>query len=271
MDQNWTDKIVIVTGGGGGMGQAAAKRFAEAGAKTFVFGRTLESLQESAAISPLIVPVVCDVADAASVAAALETVLQQGGTPHALIHTAGINTPDRFMAHADPARIASGDTWQKVMDINVLGVVNMIQAVARPMAANGGGKIVVVSSTAGHGFDSYAGVPYTASKWAVHGLLFTARAQLNAQGIVLSEYAPGEANTPIVDKRPVLPTPEHRGAMIQTGDCADALFFIASQAHSMSVIQLPAYQPFGGMPPVITAPWLAGLNITPAATTTHRP
>jgi NAD(P)-dependent dehydrogenase (short-subunit alcohol dehydrogenase family) len=262
MHQNWTDQIVIVTGGGGGMGQAAAKRFAEAGAKTFVFGRTLESLQESASFSPNIVPVVCDVADAASIGSAMEVVLTHG-VPNVLIHTAGINTPDRFMAHGDPGRIASLETWQKVMDINVLGVVNMIQAVAKPMAANGGGKIVVVSSTAGHGFDSYAGVPYTASKWAVHGLLFTARAQLNAHGIVLSEYAPGEANTPIVDKRPVLPNPEHRAAMIQTTDCAEALFFIASQAHSMSIIQLPAYQPFGGMPPVISAPWLAGLEIKP--------
>jgi NAD(P)-dependent dehydrogenase (short-subunit alcohol dehydrogenase family) len=262
MHQNWTDQIVIVTGGGGGMGQAAAKRFAEAGAKTFVFGRTLESLQESASFSPNIVPVVCDVADAASIGSAMEVVLTHGA-PNVLIHTAGINTPDRFMAHGDPGRIASLETWQKVMDINVLGVVNMIQAVAKPMAANGGGKIVVVSSTAGHGFDSYAGVPYTASKWAVHGLLFTARAQLNAHGIVLSEYAPGEANTPIVDKRPVLPNPEHRAAMIQTTDCAEALFFIASQAHSMSIIQLPAYQPFGGMPPVISAPWLAGLEIKP--------
>jgi NAD(P)-dependent dehydrogenase (short-subunit alcohol dehydrogenase family) len=262
MDSLWTDKIVIVTGGAGGMGQAAAKRFAEAGAQTFIFGRTLESLQEAAALSPRIVPVVCDVSDSISVGTAMAQVLAHGA-PHVLIHTAGINTPDRFMAHADPARIASAETWQRVMDINVLGVVNMIQAVTQPMAANGGGKIVVVSSTAGHGFDSYAGVPYTASKWAVHGLLFTARAQLSAQGIVLSEYAPGEANTPIVDKRPVLPTPEHRVAMIQTADCAQALFFIASQAHSMSIIQLPAYQPFGGMPPAISAPWLAGLSIKP--------
>lgn len=263
MEQHWTDQIVIVTGGGGGMGQAAAKRFAEAGAKTFVFGRTLESLQESARLSSNIVPVVCDVADADSIGSAMAIVLKEG-IPNVLIHTAGINTPDRFMAHGDPGRIASLETWQKVMDINVMGVVNMIQAVAKPMAANGGGKIVVVSSTAGHGFDSYAGVPYTASKWAVHGLLFTARAQLNAHGIVLSEYAPGEANTPIVDKRPVLPNPEHRAAMIQTTDCAEALFFIASQAHSVSMIQLPAYQPFGGMPPVIPAPWLAGLEIKTA-------
>jgi NADP-dependent 3-hydroxy acid dehydrogenase YdfG len=262
MDQTWNEKIVIVTGGGGGMGQAAAKRFAEAGAKAFIFGRTLESLQESAALSPNIIPVVCDVADATSVASAMITVLKIG-TPDALIHTAGINTPDRFMAHADPARIASAETWQKVMDINVLGVVNMIQAVAKPMAANGGGRIVVVSSTAGHGYDSYAGVPYTASKWAVHGLLFTARMQLNAQGVILSEYAPGEALTPLVKLRPVQPGEDHKAKMISTADCADTLFFIASQPHSMSVIQLPGYQPFGGMPPPITAPWLEGLQIGP--------
>lgn len=263
MNQTWTDKIVIVTGGGGGMGQAAALRFAEAGARTFVFGRTLQSLEDCAALSPNIIPVVCDVAESASVADAMKDVLS-AGPPDVLIHTAGINTPDRFMAHSDPARITSEANWRKVIDINVLGVVHMIQAVSAPMAANGGGRIVVVSSTAGHGFDSYAGVPYTASKWAVHGLLFTARTQLSGSGIVLSEYAPGEANTPIVDKRPVLPTDEHRGAMIQTEDCADTLFFMAGQAHSMCVVQLPAYQPFGGMPPQISAPWLDGLEIKPA-------
>jgi len=49
--------------------------------------------------------------------------------------------------------------------------------------------------------------------------------------------------------------------MIQTDDCGDALFFIGSQPHSMSMIQLPIYQPFGGMPPEISAPWLAGLGL----------
>ena len=255
---------MIVTGGGGGMGQAAAKRFADAGAKTFVFGRTLESLQESAALSANIIPVVCDVAEGASVAAAMETVLKTG-VPHALIHTAGINTPDRFMAHADSTRIASEESWRKVMEINVIGVANMIQAVSKPMAANGGGRIVVVSSTAGHGYDSFAGVPYTASKWAVHGMLFTARMQLNAHGIVVYEYAPGEADTPLVKKRPVQPSAKHKEAMITCEDCADAMFFIASQPHSMSIVQLPAYQPFGGMPPQITLPWLDAFEIKPKA------
>ena len=200
-------------------------------------------------------PVVCDVADADSVASALDSVLEQGA-PDALIHTAGINMPDRSMAHEDESKIAGEASWKSVLDVNVHGVANMIRAVSRPMAEKGGGRIVVVSSTAGHGFDSYAGVPYTASKWAVHGLLFTARAQLNKQGIVLSEYAPGEANTPIVENRPVLPGEEHRKAMIQCEECGDALFFIASQPHSIGMIQLPAYQPFGGMPPEIPAPWL---------------
>ena len=262
MTTDWTEKNVIITGGGGGMGQAAAKAFAEAGARTFVLGRSLDSLEETARLSENIIPIAADVAETASIASAMETILEHG-PPDVLIHTAGINTPDRFMGHEDPSKLASEEAWQCVMDINVLGVVNMIRAVTESMAKNGGGKIVVVSSTAGHGFDSFAGVPYTASKWAVHGLLFTARPQLAAQNIVVSEYAPGEANTPIVENRPVLPTEEHRSAMIQTNDCADTLFFIASQAHSMSVIQLPAYQPFGGMPPEIPAPWLGGLDIGP--------
>lgn len=263
MIQDWTDKIVIITGGGGGMGQATASRFADAGAITFVLGRTLESLQDCAAYSDRLRPVVCDVADTSSVASAMETVLE-AGVPTALIHTAGINTPDRFMAHGDSSKIASEESWRSVLDVNVMGVVNMIQAVSKPMAENGGGRIVVVSSTAGHGFDSFAGVPYTASKWAVHGLLFTARAQLSASGIVLSEYAPGEALTPLVEKRPVKVAEEHRQAMIQTEDCANSLFFIASQDHCMGVIQLPTYQPFGGMPPEIPAPWLSGLDINAA-------
>ena len=262
MQSDWNEKIVIVTGGGGGMGQAAAKRFADAGAKTFVLGRTLESLEETAALSENILAVPCDVADTASIETALKSILEHGA-PDVLIHTAGINTADRFLAHPDPEKIASEESWKRVMDINVLGVVNMLQAVSKPMAENGGGKIVVVSSTAGHGFDSFAGVPYTASKWAVHGLLFTARQQLSAHGIVVSEYAPGEANTPLVEKRPVLPTEAHRDAMIQCEDCGDALFFIASQDHGVSLLQLPIYQPFGGMPPEIPAPWLPGLDITP--------
>lgn len=242
------------------MGAAAALRFAKAGARTYILGRTEAALADTASQSEALVPVVCDVANSESVAAAMETILADA-PPAALIHTAGINTPDRFMAHEDETKRASEATWKRVMDINVLGVVNMIEAVSTPMAKNGGGRIVVVSSTAGHGFDSYAGVPYTASKWAVHGLLFTARAQLSAHGIILSEYAPGEANTPIVDKRPTLPTEEHRRTMIQTDDCAEALYFMASQAHTMSIIQLPAYQPFGGMPPEVPSPWLPGLKI----------
>ena len=241
------------------MGQAAAKQFADAGATTFVLGRTVESLEKTAALSERIVPVACDVTNTGSIADAMKVI----GTPDLLIHTAGINTADRFAVHEDPSKIAGEETWKSVMEINVLGVVNMINAVSGPMAKNGGGKIVVVTSTAGHGFDSFAGVPYTASKWAVHGMLFTARAQLISSNIVLSEYAPGEANTPLVAKRPVKPKREHCEAMIQSEDCGDALFFIANQPHSVSMIQLPKYQPFGGMPPQISIPWLDGLDIGP--------
>ena len=74
MNCDWVDKIVIITGGGGGMGQATAKRFAEAGAEVFALGRTLGSLEETAGLSGRITPLVCDVSDSGSVATALATI-----------------------------------------------------------------------------------------------------------------------------------------------------------------------------------------------------
>ena len=84
------------------MGQAAAKQFAEAGARTFVLGRTLESRDETAALSENITPVACDVADTDSIAKAMGII----GRADLLIHTAGINTADRFITHEDPTKVA---------------------------------------------------------------------------------------------------------------------------------------------------------------------
>ena len=56
---------------------------------------------------------------------------------------------------------------------------------------------------------------------------------------------------------------EHRQAMIRCEECGEALFFIASLPHSMSLIHMPIYQPFGGMPPQINSPWIPGMEIKP--------
>ncbi len=254
-----TNRVAIITGGSKGLGLAMAAGLASAGARIVIANRNPEEGEAAAASinQEYGVDVIAYNGDVTSLedmeemaSAAMDTF----GRIDILINSAGINI-------RGPIDELTIEDFYKVMDINVLGVVNMIRAVTKPMADHGGGRIVVVSSTAGHGYDSFAGVPYTASKWAVHGLLFTARQQLNALGIVLSEYAPGEANTPIVDKRPVQPSPEHRGAMIQTDDCGDTIFFMASQPHGMSVIQLPVYQPFGGMPPQVATPWLDDLGL----------
>ncbi len=133
-----------------------------------------------------------------------------------------------------------------VMEINVIGVANMIQAVAKPMAENGGGA------------SSSCPQPRTRIRFlrrrALHreqmgrpGLLFTARPQLAAHGIVISEYAPGEAYTPLVEKRPVRHPPSIAPRDPDRRLRRDPLLH-GLAAHNMSVIQLPVYQPFGGMP-----------------------
>jgi hypothetical protein len=49
--------------------------------------------------------------------------------------------------------------------------------------------------------------------------------------------------------------------MIRCEECGEALFFMASLPHSMSLIHMPIYQPFGGMPPQINSPWIPGMEI----------
>ena len=69
------------------------------------------------------------------------------------------------------------------------------------LAGRGGGRIVVVSSTAGHGFDSYAGVPYTASKWAVRGMTKAVAMELAPLGIRVNSIHPGHVHTGLASQR----------------------------------------------------------------------
>ena len=135
-----------------------SKTFARAGAQVYVFGRTLASLEEAAVGSANITPVACDVADRESVAAAVAKVCERGA-PFVLVHTAGINTPDRFMTHPDPSKIASGETWERVLEINIMGVVNMLNAVTPLMAAAGGVAVGAPRSHAVAYAECFARVP----------------------------------------------------------------------------------------------------------------
>ena len=102
------------------MGQAAAKRFADAGASVFVLGRTFGSSQASAELSSHIAPLIYDVRSPVSVSSALESVLPHG-SPEASIHTAGINTADAGPCSKKPPGDQPGNTPRQRMKDSGVG------------------------------------------------------------------------------------------------------------------------------------------------------
>lgn len=138
-------KTVIITGASRGIGAEAARVFAAAGANVALLARSADSLETLAAeIGDKALALACDVADYASVEAAVQKAVARFGGLDVLINNAGVLKPIAPLAEADPA------DWAKVIDINTTGVFNGMRAVLPLMKQAGGGTILTVSSGAAH-------------------------------------------------------------------------------------------------------------------------
>jgi NAD(P)-dependent dehydrogenase (short-subunit alcohol dehydrogenase family) len=183
----FADKTVVVTGGGTGIGRAAALTFVELGATTVVItGRRKERLGEVAELSPVIVPVVADVTTESGAEAVAEAVRARDGAVDVLVHNAGVFrfTP---LAALDPA------TAREVLDTNVLGPV-LVTKHLLPLLTSPGGSIVLVSSRGGHNPGPGSSL-YSASKAAVHSFTRSWAAELAPSGIRVNAVAPGFVRT----------------------------------------------------------------------------
>ena len=130
-----------------------------------------------------------DVTDRAQWDAAVALTVAEFGKITGLVNNAGIST-GQFIEH-EPL-----DHFRKVLDVNLVGVFNGIQAVIAPMRAAGGGSIVNISSAAGlMGLALTAG--YGASKWAVRGLSKIAAVELGTDRIRVNSVHPGMTYTPM--------------------------------------------------------------------------
>ncbi|WP_354643050.1 SDR family NAD(P)-dependent oxidoreductase [Kitasatospora camelliae] len=185
-DKPFANQTVVVTGGGTGIGRAAALAFAEAGAEqVLITGRRADRLAEVAALHPAIVPLVADVATEEGADLVAEAVRARGGALDVLVHNAGVF---RFspLEHLDAAVV------REVLDINLLGPV-LLTGRLLPLL-RGPGSIVLVSSRAGHNA-SPGGSVYAASKAGVHSLTRSWAAELAPRGIRVNAVAPGFVRT----------------------------------------------------------------------------
>jgi NAD(P)-dependent dehydrogenase (short-subunit alcohol dehydrogenase family) len=219
-----SNRVVLVTGAGHGIGRAIAEAFASNGDRVIVADRSEDRAREVAeAIAAL--PVAVDVSNAAAVEQAVQDVVDRYGQIDVLVNNAGIypNTPVLEMAEAE---------WDAVFDTNVKGVFLVSRAVARRMAARGaGGRIVNISS--GSAKSGRVGAAhYCASKAAVEMFTKVLAMELAPQGIVVNAVAPGLIEVPgwslseeYIDAL-VAATP--LGRIGQPEDIARAVLYLAS-------------------------------------------
>ncbi|PSL39132.1 3-oxoacyl-[acyl-carrier protein] reductase [Labedella gwakjiensis] len=185
MHLDLTDRVVVVTGAGRGIGRRIAERFADDGAR--VVSLDLTTPEPSEGDRADIDAIACDVTEPASVAHAVETIVERHGTIDVLVNNAGINVEGSV---AD----LTWDGWRKCMDVNVGGVFLMSRAVAPVMQRAGRGRILNAASFAAI-VPSVGSAAYAASKAAVVQFTRVLASELGPWDITVNAYAPGMVPT----------------------------------------------------------------------------
>lgn len=236
------EKTVLVTGGGTGIGRAAALALAAEGAQVMIAGRREEKLREAAAAHEGTNPIaVCpvDVGDLESVGRLYEQAKQALGRVDVLVNSSGVNVIKRTMAELSPT------DWEKLLRINATGAFNLMTTILPEMRARGDGVVMNVSSIAGKRASLLGGVGYTASKFAMTALGLTAALEDGPRGVRITNIYPGEVNTPILENRPKPVSDEHKASILQPEDVAAAVVMIANlppRAHVAEIVIKPTHQ-----------------------------
>jgi NADP-dependent 3-hydroxy acid dehydrogenase YdfG len=235
------DKIVFVSGGGSGIGFGIASAFVKEGCHVFITGRTEDTLKkavESVSGPGTIHYKTCDVANRDDVKDAFEFVKSQKGAPDILVNSAGINVPKRLFKDADPA------DWDKVMGVNATGTYNCTHYALPGMREKREGFIVNINSVSGIHTLKLGGLQYCASKYAAASVGTFTNLEEAENGIRVTNIYPGETNTPILEKRAVVPPPEKREQMVQPEDIAACVITIAKLPGRAVVTDLVITPPY---------------------------
>jgi NAD(P)-dependent dehydrogenase (short-subunit alcohol dehydrogenase family) len=184
-------KIAIVTGGGGGLGEAIAARLVLDGAAVAILeldrarGEKVAARLSESGHRAIFIP--CDVTLRDEVRRAVETVSATLGPITILINNAGIGMRAPFLELAD-------DTWNKVIAVNLTGAFIVAQEVCRHIVSNGGGSVVNMASTAAQIANSEQ-VVYSVSKAGLEALTRVMAFELAPHGVRVNAVAPGTIAT----------------------------------------------------------------------------
>lgn len=236
-------RVAWITGGASGIGLAGAAELQKLGARVVVSGRNEVTLKQAPFEG-----ILCDVADKAQVARTAREIEKRHGRIDILVASAGINLPKRNF------RDVTLEGWDEIVAVNLSGVFYCVQAVLAGMRSRKDGLIINVSSWAGRYPGALTGPAYNATKRAVIALTEQINIEECANNIRATALLPGEAATPILEKRPVPPPPEVRARMLQAEDLGRAIAFVAALPARACVNELvisPTWNRFllGGLGP----------------------
>jgi 3-oxoacyl-[acyl-carrier protein] reductase len=188
----YTGRVAVVTGSARGIGAATAKRFAEEGASVAVLDldRDAAAATASGLGAEKAVGLACDVADAASVQAAVARVVDELGKVDVLVNNAGV-TRDNLLFKM------SEEDWDTVLGVHLRGSFLMSREVQKHMVAAKYGKILNLSSVSALGNRGQAN--YSAAKMGLQGLTRTLALELGPFGINVNAVAPGFIVTDMTD------------------------------------------------------------------------
>lgn len=232
------NKVAIITGSARGIGAGIALAFAREGAAVVVNGRSAEScaitVKQITSEGGKAIAAAADVSRFADQQAIVAAALKAFGKVDILVNNAGIE--------ATPCLIQDmpEEQWDKVLGINLKGVFLGIKAVVPTMIAQGGGRIINISSTAGLRMTFFGSVDYTVSKHGVTGLTNHLAWELADHNITVNTICPGGVLTPLMEKGT---TEEFRetvtkrliplGRMCTPDEIGQAAVFFASDRSSM--------------------------------------
>ncbi|KAB2690018.1 MAG: SDR family oxidoreductase [Brucella sp.] len=180
--------LVIITGAGSGIGLAAAKMFAHRGHPLLLLARRLDAMEKLNLPNTLCKSV--DVTDRKALLAAVQEAEAKFGPADAIVNNAGVMLLGE-VTRQDP------DEWDRMLEVNVKGLLNGVHAVAGGMVARKHGTIINISSVAGR--KTFANhVAYVGTKFAVHGMSENLREELSPHNVRVVTIAPGAVETELL-------------------------------------------------------------------------